>query len=51
MRRRVGIEKELTSIVDHRVLRLFRHAGRMDECRMVAGRPMLGWMDGVKEYS
>ena len=61
VRRRVGIEMELASRVDQRVLRWFGHVERMDDYRMarrvlmaevnggrVRGRPRLGWMDGVK---
>ena len=61
MRRRDGIEMELASRADQRVLRWFRHVERMDEYRKarrmlmaevsggrVRGRPRLGWMDGVK---
>ena len=61
MRRRAGIEKELASTADQRVLRFFGHVERMNEYRMarrvliaevsevrVRGRPRLGWMDGVK---
>ena len=61
MRRRAGIERELASRADQRVLRWFGHVERMDEYRMarkvlmaevsggrVRGRPWLGWMDGVK---
>ena len=61
MRRRAGIEMELASRADQRVLREFGHVERMDEYRMatrvlmaevsggrVRGRPRLGWMDGVK---
>ena len=61
VRRRAGIERELASIADQRVLRWFRHVERMDENRVarkvlmaevsggrVRGRPRLGWMDGVK---
>ena len=60
-RRRAGIERELASKADQRVLRWFGHYERMDEHRMarrvlmaevsggrVRGRPSLGWMDGVK---
>ena len=60
VRRRVGIERELASRADQRVLRWFGHAERMDEYRMarrvlmaevsggwVRGRPRLSWMDGV----
>ena len=59
--RRAGIERELASRADQRVLRWFKHVGRMDEYRMARkvlmakvsggrarGRPRLGWMDGVK---
>ena len=58
---RAGIERELASRADQRVLRWFGHVGRMDDHRMarrvlmaevswgrVRGRPRLGWMDGVK---
>ena len=61
VRMRAGIERELASRVDQRVLRWFGHAERMDEYRMarrvlmaevsggrVRGRPRLGWMDFVK---
>ena len=61
VRRRAGIETELASRADQRVLRLFGHVERMDEYRMgrrvlmavVSGElvrrsPTLGWMDGVK---
>ena len=61
VRRRAGIERELASWADQRVLRWFGHVERMDEYRMVRrvlmaevsggrvrGRPRLGWMDGVK---
>ena len=61
MRRRAGIERELASRADQRVLRWFGHMERMDEYRMarrvlmaevsggrVRGRPRLGWMDGVR---
>ena len=61
MRRRAGIERELASRADQRVLRWFGHVERMDEYRMarqvlmaevsegrVRGSPRLGWMDGVK---
>ena len=61
VRRRAGIEIELASRADQRVLRWFWHLVRMDEHRMarrvlmaeirggrVRGRPRLGWMDGVK---
>ena len=61
VRRRAGIERELASRADQRVLRWFGHAERMDDYRMarrvlmaevsggrVRGRPRLGWMDGMK---
>ena len=61
VRRRAGIERELASRADQRVLRWFGHVERMHEYRMarrlliaevsggrVRGRPRLGWMDGVK---
>ena len=61
VRTRAGIEKELASRADQRVLRWFGHMEIMDEYRMasseliaevsgrrVRGRPRLGWMDGVK---
>ena len=61
VRRRAGIERELASRADQRVLRWFGHVERMDEHHMarrvmmaevsggcVRGRPRLGWMDGVK---
>ena len=61
VRRRAGIERELASGADQRVLRWFGHVERMDDYRMarrvlmaevsggqVRGRPRLGWMDGVK---
>ena len=59
VRRRAGIERELASRADPRVLRWFGHVERMDEYRMarrmlmaevsggrVRGRPRLCWMDG-----
>ena len=57
MRRTAGIERELASRADQRVLRWFGHVERMDEYRMSrrvliaevsGGRLKLGWMDGVK---
>ena len=61
VRTRAGIERELASRADQRVLRWFGHAERMNEYRMarrvliadvsgvrVRGRPRLGWMDGLK---
>ena len=61
VRRRAGIEMELVSRADQRVLRWFGHVERIDEYRMartvlmaevsrgrVQDRPGLGWMDGVK---
>ena len=60
VRRRAGIERELASRADQRVLRWFGHVERMDEYsiarrvlmaefsgELVRGRPKLGWMDGV----
>ena len=59
--RRAGIERELASRADQRVLRWFGHVERMDEYRLARrvlmaevsggrerGRPRLGWMDGEK---
>ena len=59
--RRAGIEMELSSRADLRVMRWFWHVERMDDYRMVRrvlmaevsggqvrGRPSLGWMDGAK---
>ena len=56
-----GIERELVSRADQRVLRWSGHVETIDEYRMarrvlmaevsggrVRGRPRLGWMDGVK---
>ena len=56
VRRRPGIERELASSADQRVLRWFGHVERMDDYRMarrvlmaevsggqVRGRPRLGW--------
>ena len=61
VRKSAGIERELASRADQRVLRWFWHVERMEEYRMarrvlmaevsrgrVRGRPRLGWMDGVK---
>ena len=61
MCRRAGIEMELASRADQRVLRWFGHVERMDDYCMarralmakvsggrVRGRPRLGWLDGVK---
>ena len=61
VRRRAGIERQLASRADQRVLRWFGHVERMGEYRMarrvlmaglsggrVRGRPRLGWMNGVK---
>ena len=61
VRRKAAIERVLASRADQRVLRWFGHVERMDEYRMarrvlmaevnggrIRGRPMLGWMDGVK---
>ena len=61
VRRRDGIDRELESRADQRVLKWFEHVKRIDEYRMarrvlmadvsggrVWGRKGLGWMDGVK---
>ena len=61
VRRRAGIERELPSRADQRVLRWFGHVERMNEYRKARrvlmaevsggrarGRQRLGWMDGVK---
>ena len=61
VRRRAGIEMELASSADQRLLRWFGHVERLDDYRMarmllmaevswgqVRGTPRLGWMDGVK---
>ena len=61
VRRRAGIEKELTYGADQRVLRWFGHVEIMEEYRMarrvlmaevseerVRGRPRLCWMAGAK---
>ena len=61
VRRRAGIEMELASRADQRVLKWFGHVERMDDYRMarrvlmaevsggwVRGRPRLGWVVGVK---
>ena len=60
MRGRAGMEGELASGADRRVLRWFGHVEGVDDCRVaggvlmaevgggrVRGRPRLGWMDGV----
>ena len=64
MGRRNGLEWELASRADQRVLRWFGHVERMDEYSMarrvltaevsgeqVRGRPRLGWMDIVTELT
>ena len=61
VRMRAGIESELASRADQRVLRWFGHVERMGECLLarrvlmaevsggrVRGRPRLGWTNGVK---
>ena len=61
VRRRAGVERELASRADQRVLRWFGNVERMDDYCMarkvlmtevsggrVRGRVRLGWMDGVK---
>ena len=53
MRRRAGIERELASRADQRVLRLFGHVERMDDYRMARRMLMAevsggldGWCEG-----
>ena len=59
--RKAGIERELASRAEQRVLRWFGHVERIDDYRMprrvlmaevsdgrVRGRPRLGWIDGAK---
>ena len=53
VRRRAGIERELASRADQRVLRWFGPVERMvlmaeASGGRVRGRPRLSWMDGVK---
>ena len=61
VRRKVGIEREVASRADQRVLKWFGYVERMDDYRMVGWvlvaevsggrarvRPRLGWMDGMK---
>ena len=61
MRRRAGIERELGSKADQRVLRWFEHVEIIYEYRLarwvlmaeesggrVRGRSRFGWMDGMK---
>ena len=61
VRGRAGIERELASTVDQRILRWLGHVERVDEYRMaqrvlmaevsggrVRGIQRLSWMDGVK---
>ena len=51
VRRRTGIERELASRADQRVLRWFGHMERMDEYRM-ARRVLIGrsqWGTGTRE--
>ena len=60
VRRRAGIERELVSRADQRVLRWFGYVERIDSTvarrvlmaevssGRVRGRRRLGWMDGVK---
>ena len=63
VRRKAGIERELTSRAVERVFRWFGHVERMGEYRMartvlmaevsggrVRGRPRLGWMNGIDRY-
>ena len=64
VRPRAGIEKELASRADQRVLKWFGHVERMDEYHMarrvsmaevsggrVRGRQRFGWMDGMVALS
>ena len=61
VRMRPGIERQLASRADQRVLRWFGHKERMDKYRLarrmlmvavsegrVRGKPRLCWIDGVK---
>ena len=61
IRRRVGVQRELSSRADMAVLRWFGHMERMEDERMTKrvmvaevrgvrarGRPRLGWKDGVR---
>ena len=61
VRRRAGIEMELASRADRRVMKCFGHVERMDDYCIarrvlmaevsggrVQGKPRLGWMNGVK---
>ena len=61
VRMRAGIERELASRADQRVLRWFGHVERLDDYHIARrvlmakgsggwgrGRPRLGWMHGVK---
>ena len=47
VRRRAGIERELASRADQRVLRWFGHVEKMDDCRMA--RRVGGWWLGWRE--
>ena len=55
VRRRAGIERELASRADQRVLRWFEHVDSMARIVLMAkvsggwvrGRQRLGWMDGA----
>ena len=61
VRVRTGVRRKLAATVDMNILRLFGHAERMDNERLLKkvmnakvdgrsarGRPRFGWMDGVK---
>ena len=48
VRRRAGIERELASRADQRILRWFGHVERMDEYRM-AGRVLMAEVEGGYE--
>ena len=52
MRRRAGIERELASRADQRVLRWFGHVERMDEYRTYGQKGVEGrsrWRTGMRE--
>ena len=64
VRRKAGIERQVSSRADQRELKWFGHSGRVDEYRVarimlmaeisggrVRGRPRFGWMAGVKVAS
>ena len=51
MRRRAGIERELASRADQRVLRFFGHVARIDEYRMTKRVLMAEVSEGQAFYS